>query len=46
MYKLDIIKIGKLALRVNLMSVKANGREPKSCSCQVFHFKLGSFVVT
>jgi hypothetical protein len=29
MCQLDIIKIGKLALRVNLMSVKANGREPK-----------------
>ncbi len=31
MCQLDIIKIGKLSLRVNLMSVKAYGREPKSC---------------
>ncbi len=26
-------------------SVKANGREPKSCLGRVFHFKIGSFVV-
>ncbi len=26
-------------------SAKANGREPKSCLCQVFNFKLGCFVM-
>ncbi len=47
MYKVKQSRISRIIIehhpKVDVGSAKANKREPKSCMCQVFHFKLRCF---